>query len=584
MFGVALIPWHDHRKTVLAGIGATLIYISTMTTSDHRAAFQPAVRYIGRSNGFGVTGQREVRDAQCCGVGCRRPGRDFRLPRAGGGQPDALMGRAASQDELDRLLADLAELRTRPGFEPARESGRIPRIVHMIWLGGKRSFGPIHYVAVRSAWEVQRPDQLVLYVDREPAESEWWVRARVFARVVTIRPPVAINGHPVRWLHHQADLLRLAILYSFGGIYLDFDMLSLRPVESLLAYRVVMAREGGKGLGNCAILARPGEPFIEQWLEAYRTRYGEEEDWWAGLSIRTPGSLARSHPEVLVLPQRAFMPLLYDDTRLFEPNDLSADLEDSFAVHLWETELSKTPHFPGDLDDFRARDNALTRLCGPYIDEFVTRRSEAGDGLRIGPEILRRGASAAAIACINLSSRPDRRRRMERLLAGQPVHFHTARPHADPVRGCLESHLAVLEWARSQRHEAVLVLEDDIEIVRDLRALPPFPEDWDMVYLGGLCTHCYQAPEPGANWVHGQVYCNHAYVTRRELYDEVLAEGRNYEGNIDHFLVHRIHPHRKAYVAAEPFVIQSPGWSDVCQRDKWQGFRWPRAGERFPQP
>jgi hypothetical protein len=491
---------------------------------------------------------------------------------------------AAGGDDLSRLTAELADLRAHVELEGDLEDARIPRIVHMIWLDGERSFGPLHYIAVRSAMEVQRPRKLVLYVDREPTVNEWWSRAKALATIVHIRPPTTINGHSIRWLHHRADLLRLAILHAFGGIYFDLDMLSLRPVDSLLAYRVVMASEGEKGLGNCAILARPRERFIQAWMEAYRAHYGNVEDWWAGLSIRTPGALARRHPEVLVLPQDAFMPLLYDDTRLFTRRNLSAELAGSFALHLWETELSKTEHFPRVINSFKEHDNALTRLCRPYLEEFPTQPSPALTVQRIGPETLRRGTTDAAIACINLSSRPDRRRRMEGLLAGQSVHFHTAEPHADPVRGCLESHLSVIEWARSQRHEAVLVLEDDIEIVRDMRALPPFPEDWDLVYLGGLCVHCYPSPEPGMAWVRGQVYCNHAYLIRQELYAEVLDDGWRYQGAFDHFLVHRIHPHRRAYVASEPFVIQSPGWSDVCQREKWEGFRWPRAGERFLVP
>jgi hypothetical protein len=488
-------------------------------------------------------------------------------------------------DDTDEFLADLAAVGTRVGLHPRFEADRIPRIVHMIWLEGDRSFGPTHYLAVRTAYHVHRPERILLFTDREPVGSEWWSRAKAFATVLLVRPPTMVNGHLIPWPHHRADLMRILILHAFGGIYLDLDVISLQTVEGLLEHRVVMAREGDKGLGSCVILARPGERFLEEWISEYKTRYGETDDWWVGLSVRAPLALAAHHPEVVILPQGAFMPFLYDDLRLFTERDLSAELRGSYTVHLWETEASKTPLFPVDIDYFRTHDNALTTWCRCYVEEFLSAPRRQSGGFQLGPETLRRGTRPAAIACITLASRPDRRQRMKGLLVDHPVHFHLAEPHPNPARGCLESHLEVIEWARSERHEAVLILEDDIDVVRDLASLPPFPLDWDMVYLGGLCTQIYEGPRPGTVWVRGDVYCNHAYVIREELYADVLAEGWNYPGpSIDHFFVHRIHPRRRAYVPIDPFIVQLPGWSDVAGRPKWHNFKWPRVGERFFPP
>ncbi len=492
---------------------------------------------------------------------------------------------AGSGDDTAQFLADLADVGSRIGLRSGTEGDRIPRIVHLIWLDGPRSFGPMHYLAIRSAHEVHRPERILLFAEREPVGSEWWARATEIATIVPVRPPTMVNGRRIPWLQHRADLMRILILYSFGGIYLDLDVISLRTVEGLLDHRVVMAREGDKGLGSCVILARSGERFLEEWINEYLNRYGEMDDWWVGLSVRTPLALSTRHPEVVVLPQRAFMPLLYDDFRLFTERVLPAELRDSYTVHLWETEASKTSLFPVDADYFRTHDNGLTALCRPYVEEFLTAIPQRSGSFQIGPETLRRGTRPATIACINLVSRPDRRERMERLLVDHPVYFHLARPHPNPQRGCLESHLEVIGWARSEGHEAVLVLEDDIEVVRDLGTLPPFPPDWDMVYLGGLCTQIYEGPRPGSVWVRGDVYCNHAYVIRQELYEEVLTEAWSYpEPSIDHFFVHQIHPRRRAYVPIDPFIVQRPGWSDVARRPKWHHFKWPRAGERFYSP
>ena len=49
-----------------------------------------------------------------------------------------------------------------------------------------------------------------------------------------VRPPTTIFGHTVRKFAHQADVLRLELLQTFGGVYLDMDVLLLRPLAPLV--------------------------------------------------------------------------------------------------------------------------------------------------------------------------------------------------------------------------------------------------------------------------------------------------------------------------------------------------------------
>ena len=55
-----------------------------------------------------------------------------------------------------------------------------------------------------------------------------------------------------------------------GGIYLDPDVLSLRPIDKLMEKEVSLGRESHDGLANGIILAKPNAPFIRLWLNAYR--------------------------------------------------------------------------------------------------------------------------------------------------------------------------------------------------------------------------------------------------------------------------------------------------------------------------
>ena len=41
----------------------------------------------------------------------------------------------------------------------------------------------------------------------------------------------------------KADFLRLALVYLYGGFYMDLDMLSLKPLDELRKYNLVLGEE-----------------------------------------------------------------------------------------------------------------------------------------------------------------------------------------------------------------------------------------------------------------------------------------------------------------------------------------------------
>ncbi len=106
---------------------------------------------------------------------------------------------------------------------------------------------------------------MTLYCAQEP-QGEWWHRAKPFLTCVQVEPPREIFGNPLSHIAHMADVLRLHTLLEHGGIYLDIDVLSLRPFTPLLDEDTVLGEESGVGLCNAVILAKPGAPFLQEWL------------------------------------------------------------------------------------------------------------------------------------------------------------------------------------------------------------------------------------------------------------------------------------------------------------------------------
>lgn len=66
----------------------------------------------------------------------------------------------------------------------------------------------------------------------------------------------------------RADVIRLVALYLFGGIYLDFDIICLKPLDPLRAYRFVLPKTMPVGLSNDFMVAQPRHPFVLQLLNS----------------------------------------------------------------------------------------------------------------------------------------------------------------------------------------------------------------------------------------------------------------------------------------------------------------------------
>jgi hypothetical protein len=190
----------------------------------------------------------------------------------------------------------------------------IPSTIHFIFgmdpnFGGK-PFSYVHYLCVRSAQVVNRPRDIVFHVAHEP-RGDWWEAIRPNITLNRVALPSTILGRSLRQFAHRADALRLDVLRTEGGIYLDADVFCVQPLSPLLDRQMVMGIEPRQGLCNAVILAEPQAPFLQLWYERYRDfddrRYNQH-------SVRLPYQIAQAHPNLIdVLDEYAFFFPMYDD-------------------------------------------------------------------------------------------------------------------------------------------------------------------------------------------------------------------------------------------------------------------------------
>jgi glycosyltransferase involved in cell wall biosynthesis len=220
----------------------------------------------------------------------------------------------------------------------------IPNIIHFVFglkEGGDATFSFFNYAAVASALHVQRPEMVLLHYHTEP-QGVFWDLVKPYVQLRRIRLFDSIFGNPITHYAHKADVVRLEALLEFGGIYLDIDVITLRPFDPLLLTSgadMVMGQEGENGrigLCNAVIIASKSSPFLRRWYDLYRTF---DQSQWNYHSVVLPGEMAKRYPdEIAVLGSRAFFWPLWDDAGqrlMFSSNEY--DYADNYAVHIWNS-------------------------------------------------------------------------------------------------------------------------------------------------------------------------------------------------------------------------------------------------------
>lgn len=233
---------------------------------------------------------------------------------------------------------------------PQNENGnRIPSIVHFV-VGqidrengenryGKTSpFSFMNYIIFLAARRHLRPEKLYAHYYQEP-DSFWWNQTKndpeIDVTLVKNRLVEKIFNNTVNHHSHRSDVIRLEVIMKYGGIYLDIDVLTLRPFDPLLNLNdVVLAhQDDNKDLACTAvILAKKGATFIRRIYDAYQSF---NPNCWDCHAVSLPGKLASIYPhEVTVLPTETFFRPSWNETnKLFELNDYN--FTPNYASHLW---------------------------------------------------------------------------------------------------------------------------------------------------------------------------------------------------------------------------------------------------------
>jgi mannosyltransferase OCH1-like enzyme len=166
----------------------------------------------------------------------------------------------------------------------------VPRILHQIWLGD-RPF-PEEFARYRESW-----------LHHHPAwEHRFWTEENLPG---DLRRPEVYER--LRVPAERSDILRLEVLWRFGGVYVDTDFECHRPLDPLidgLDFFTAPLKPNG-WVNNAFLGSSPHHPILDRALRELRPREFHGYDKHAA-GPRFLDALLREYPEVTLLPAELF--------------------------------------------------------------------------------------------------------------------------------------------------------------------------------------------------------------------------------------------------------------------------------------
>jgi mannosyltransferase OCH1-like enzyme len=227
----------------------------------------------------------------------------------------------------------------------------IPKTIHLIYFKEKE-IKDYNYRCIMSMIYNLPDYNIIIYNDIEPTDNIYWNKLKINEKI-TIKyyeRPRVFDGFNVQNVQYSADIARLEILYNYGGVYLDLDMLVINNFVDIFKdnndFYISKESENGDGLINSFLASKPKNEFIKLWLDCFAT--GLRTEKWA-YHISTSNKLLLEKNKhfmikykIKIINSYHFFPIFFDDAEKFKNNKVFNFKKDTYGIHLWDSYYKNT--------------------------------------------------------------------------------------------------------------------------------------------------------------------------------------------------------------------------------------------------
>ena len=154
-------------------------------------------------------------------------------------------------------------------------------------------------------------------------------------QVIKREPPRAIiKDSPYET--HYSNYDKVKILIEHGGIYLDMDVLAIRPMDDLRKYSCTVGLESTVKVCSGVIVCSKDHPFLYLWLDNYYDEFDQYKHIWAFHSGQVPSVLIKRYSNLVHVEHRKFhKPDYHDDQLEYICGNKTYPWKDNYTLHTW---------------------------------------------------------------------------------------------------------------------------------------------------------------------------------------------------------------------------------------------------------
>ena len=158
---------------------------------------------------------------------------------------------------------------------------KVPNVVHFALLHDENiienkneTLDFISATCILSAFFNHQPELIIIHTNQVNFTGKYWeIVSKSLGEKIQLNQverPTHVFGVAISSIHHATDLIRLKILFSQGGIFLDLDTFIVQPLNEFFDQDFTIGWPKEQNIGTQIILAKPQSRFLQLWIQSYK--------------------------------------------------------------------------------------------------------------------------------------------------------------------------------------------------------------------------------------------------------------------------------------------------------------------------